>query len=93
MKRIHRIVILPQYQGLGLGVLFSSWIGKHYTDKGLRLRITTTHPSLIYQMLKHNDWEFCHKKDHKDTYEGDSIRGRFSAGFRSTYTFEFGRSE
>ena len=91
MKRIHRVVILPSYQGLGLGTLFSSWVGNHFTEKGLRLRITSTHPSIIHQMLKHSNWDFCHKKDHKETYQGDTIRGRFSAGHRSTYTFEYKR--
>jgi GNAT superfamily N-acetyltransferase len=89
MKRGHRLIILPPYQGLGLGVLLSSWVGQHYKDRGLRFRATSTHPSLIHQRLKSPKWEFVHKKDHKETYEGDSIRGRFSAGFRSTYTFEF----
>jgi hypothetical protein len=89
MKRGHRLVILPQFQGLGLGILLSSWVGNYYVSKGLRFRATTAHPSLIYQRLRTPNWTFVHKKDNKDTYLGDTIKGRFSAGFRSTYTFEY----
>lgn len=93
MKRGHRLIILPQFQGMGLGILLSSWVGRYYTSQGLRFRSSTTHPSLVHQRNKSPEWDFVHKKENKDTYEGDSIKGRFSAGFRTTYTFEFVRTE
>jgi len=89
MKRIHRLVILPQFQGLGLGDILASWVGDYYTDKGLRFRVTSTHPSLVHRCNNNPNWRFVQKKDHKDVYDKDNINGRFSAGFRTTYTFEY----
>lgn len=89
MKRGHRLIIHPQYQGFGYGEILSSYVGKYYTDNGYRFRATSTHPGLVYRRLNSPRWEFIHKKENKDTYEGSTISGRFSAGHRTTYTFEF----
>ena len=89
MKRSHRLIIHPQFQGLGLGEILLEHTSKHYVDNGMRFRITSSHPGLVYKLLKSDIWEFIHKKENKDTYIGETINGRFSAGFRTTYTFEY----
>ena len=43
---ISRIVILPDYQGLGLGSKLSSFIGSIYKQKGNRIFIKTANPAL-----------------------------------------------
>ena len=43
---ISRIVILPDYQGLGLGSKLSSFIGGIYKQKGNRIFIKTANPAL-----------------------------------------------
>lgn len=52
-KKVHRLVVLPDYQGLGLGTLFLNEIAKitHYP-----FSITTSQPSLIHALNKHKDW-------------------------------------
>jgi GNAT superfamily N-acetyltransferase len=40
--KCHRIVILPDYQGIGLGSMMLSEIGKLYKNKRYDLYITTT---------------------------------------------------
>ena len=89
MRKEHRLVILPQFQGLGLGSILSEFCGKYYTKQGLRFRGTTTHPSLIYRRQKNPNWVFVNKKENKDQYEGDKISTRWAVGFRTTYTFEY----
>ena len=45
MKNIvkcHRIVVLPDYQGIGLGTMFLSAVAEIYRNKKKKLYITTT---------------------------------------------------
>ena len=44
--REHRLVILPDYQGLGFGPKLSEAVAKHYTDNGKRYFSKTSHPRL-----------------------------------------------
>jgi GNAT superfamily N-acetyltransferase len=43
--RGHRTVILPEFQGMGIGTAFSDAIAQIYVDKGLRYFSKTAHPS------------------------------------------------
>ena len=88
MRRITRLVVLPQFQGYGLGNLFATWIGQIHREQNLRLRITSTHPSLVYHLMKNPEWDFIVKKVHKEEYDATTIKGRMSAGHRTTWTFE-----
>lgn len=56
MKRISRIVTLPDYQGVGIGTTALNWIANMYKNKGYRVSITTTTPALIHSFNKSNDW-------------------------------------
>lgn len=56
IKRVHRLVILPDYQGLGFGVRFLVEIGKIYRKLKNRFIITTSAPSLIKALKKSNEW-------------------------------------
>lgn len=52
-KKVHRLVILPDYQGLGLGVLFLNHIAAMYKYP---FSITTSQPALIHALAKNNKW-------------------------------------
>ena len=43
--RGHRTVVLPEFQGLGIGTAFSDAIAQIYVDRGLRYFSKTAHPS------------------------------------------------
>ena len=43
--RGHRTVVLPEFQGMGIGTAFSDAIAQLYVDKGLRYFSKTAHPS------------------------------------------------
>lgn len=43
--RGHRTVVLPEFQGIGIGTAFSDAIAQIYIDKGLRYFSKTAHPS------------------------------------------------
>tara|TARA_R100000995_G_scaffold81649_1_gene54641 strand:+ start:2263 stop:3333 length:1071 start_codon:yes stop_codon:yes gene_type:complete len=56
MKKVHRLVILPDYQGAGFGIKFLNEIGKIYKKENFRYNIVTSSPSLIYALKKSNKW-------------------------------------
>jgi GNAT superfamily N-acetyltransferase len=53
----HRLVVLPDYQGLGIGGRFDDWLGEHLADKGYRYHKTISHPALIAYFSRSPRWE------------------------------------
>ncbi|MDA7977168.1 MAG: hypothetical protein MPJ50_00185 [Pirellulales bacterium] len=56
LRRISRLVVLPDYQGVGIGGRFMDAIGEIYADAGDRLRITTSHPAIIARLRTSSQW-------------------------------------
>lgn len=56
VRRISRMVIFPDYQGVGIATAFSRWLALYYKDKGLQLIINTSNPAVIYSYKKSKDW-------------------------------------
>jgi len=56
VKRVHRLVILPDYQGAGIGLKFLNEVGKLYKRDKWRYTIVTSAPSLINALKKSNEW-------------------------------------
>jgi len=55
--RLHRLVVLPDYQGLGLGAhAFPNALGSIVRALGQRLSVTTSHPALIRAWAKSREW-------------------------------------
>jgi len=44
--REHRTVVLPDFQGLGLGVRLSDWVANYFVDHGKRYFSRTAHPRM-----------------------------------------------
>lgn len=77
IKKVHRLVVLPDYQGAGFGVLFLNEIGKIYILNGYRYSIVTSSPSLIYALKKSTLWRCIsigRKKAHGNKGHGSSLR-------------------
>lgn len=47
IKMGHRLVVLPDYQGLGIGGRLDDWLGQHLYDQGYRYRNVVSHPAMI----------------------------------------------
>ncbi|CAB4137413.1 NAT_SF domain containing protein [uncultured Caudovirales phage] len=54
--RGHRTVVLPEFQGLGLGTAFSDAIAQMYVDRGMRYFSKTAHPSFGEHRQKSPLW-------------------------------------
>lgn len=55
-KKGHRLVVLPEFQGLGLGHAFSSEIAQFYIDQGYRFIITSNTKALYKQRERDKRW-------------------------------------
>lgn len=56
IKRVCRLVVLPDYQGVGIATKFLASIAKRYTAQGYDFSIVTSAKNLIYALNKSNDW-------------------------------------
>jgi ABC-type lipoprotein export system ATPase subunit/GNAT superfamily N-acetyltransferase len=60
IKKVHRLVILPDYQGIGIGLKMLNEIGIIYKKEKWRYTIVTSAPSLIYALKKSVNWKCNH---------------------------------
>ena len=81
IKRVCRLVVLPDYQGVGIATRFLKIIAEHYTKQGYDFSIVTSAKNLIYALNKSNDWllqrysaENCFSKKSSIDYKRKSIR-------------------
>lgn len=84
LKRVHRLVVLPDYQGIGIGYKLLSEVGLIYITDKWRFIINTTAPSLINSLKKSKDWN-CH---HYGRTTPDKMI-KSTKGVRMTASFEF----
>ena len=87
LKKVHRLVILPDYQGIGIGGRLLDFIAKKYTDDKFVMGITTSAPSLIFSLKRHKDWKcyFFGRNTGKQKMVGfnkTSTKNRITAAFR-----------
>jgi len=57
IKRVTRLVILPDYQGIGLGTRFLNVVADLYSKQGFDFRIVTTAKNLIHTLDKSDKWK------------------------------------
>ena len=56
IKRVHRVVVMPDFQGIGVGLRLLEFIGKKYINDKFRYTIVTSAPSLINYFKKSINW-------------------------------------
>ena len=56
LKKVHRLVVLPDYQGIGLGGILLDFVAKYFTLKGFKFGITTSQPSLNFSLKRKKNW-------------------------------------
>lgn len=95
MRRIHRLVVLPDFQGLGIGGRLLDAVAGHEAETA-RVRIRTSHPSLIRSLKKRPSWRAANVSKgvnvaHSGTLGRKSGKLVGSEG-RVTVSFEFRRN-
>lgn len=56
IKKVTRMVVLPDYQGIGIGVAFLNEVAQMYSQ--FDFRITTSAKNLICALNKNKQWKF-----------------------------------
>ncbi|HER8705966.1 TPA: GNAT family N-acetyltransferase [Streptococcus pyogenes] len=57
IKRVTRLVILPDYQGVGLGTRFLKSVAEIYSCQGFDFRIVTSAKNLINALNRNTNWK------------------------------------
>nr|DAF72328.1 MAG TPA: Myristoyl-CoA:protein N-myristoyltransferase, N-terminal domain [Caudoviricetes sp.] len=97
LKRVHRLVVLPDYQGIGIGMNFINFIADKYIDDGLRFNLITTTPSMRFALLKSDKWNLKragHLKVNLNRLKGTEYEHIIQTAScnRVTYSFDYYRN-
>lgn len=90
LKKVHRLVILPDYQGAGIGIKLLNEIGSIYKQEKWRFNIVTSAPSLISALKNNNKWACTHygrNTPHKGVLKSNV--GNLSSGSENRVTASF----
>jgi energy-coupling factor transporter ATP-binding protein EcfA2 len=89
-RREHRTVVLPDYQGMGIGNRLSEHVAQHYVDNGYRYFSTTSHPAMIYYRANTNRWHMTRQPSRTAVPGKTSILSRrWASSKRMTASFEY----
>jgi len=93
MKKVHRLVVLPEYQGIGVGNILLNEVAKLYINN--RFSIVTSSPSLISSLKKSKEWiakRIGRASSGSGKIQNKNIKGSTSCN-RITVSFEYNNSE
>jgi GNAT superfamily N-acetyltransferase len=89
--RGHRTVILPDYQGLGIGVRFSDAIAQIHLDQGHRYFSRTAHPRMGFYREHSELWKATskNKKLRKDITHENLFNNHYADNKRICFSHEY----
>lgn len=89
--RGHRTVILPDFQGMGIGVRFSDAIAQIHLDQGYRYFSRTAHPRMGYYREHSSIWKPTskNKKLRKDVTHKNIYNGHYEDNKRICFSHEY----
>ncbi len=79
IKKVSRLVVLPDYQGIGIGKKFLEIIGTFYRNQGFDFAITTSAKNLIMSLKNDKNW-ICSRYD--VTKNNSTIKKGFEKSLR-----------
>ncbi|PIZ04085.1 MAG: ABC transporter ATP-binding protein [Gammaproteobacteria bacterium CG_4_10_14_0_8_um_filter_38_16] len=88
--REHRTVVLPDYQGVGIGNKLSEFLGNWLKSNSKKFISITGHPSMIHYRSKSEKWHMTRKPSHVTSAKQsfDSLNNSKSSN-RLTASFEY----
>lgn len=88
IKREHRTVVLPDFQGIGIGNKITEWLGDKILKKGLRFTSSLSHPALIHARMKTGRWKLRGLGHQRPNLKGRLATANKSGG-RATARMEY----
>ena len=87
--RISRIVTLPDFQGIGIGMRVAEAVAQLHRDDGVRVNVTASHPALLAHCQRSPRWRLV-----RMLKSGSASARRFKGNYRSSagravVSFEF----
>ena len=77
--RVTRIVTLPDYQGIGIGMAVLEGVGDLHRDEGHRINVTASHPALVAHCRRSPRWRAVSVKP-----TGSARARRFKPNYRGS---------
>lgn len=91
--RVHRIVVLPDYQGIGLGTSMLRYVGGAMVHRGAQLMITSSHPAIVRSLNRSPMWAMTKRPTRQPrdngVKRGDASLTRSRATNRLVSSFRF----
>jgi GNAT superfamily N-acetyltransferase len=89
--RGHRTVLLPDFQGMGIGVRFSDSIGEIHLEEGHRYFSRTSHPRMGEYRNESIKWKPTskNKKIRKDVTDNNTYKNHVYDNVRLCYSHEY----
>ena len=89
LRRVHRVVVLPDYQGLGLATRLMEIIGAWAKVIGYRMLTHPAHPALVRSMAKSPKWKMAHKPEFQAPHKLKGLRATVTTWYRRIAAFEY----
>ncbi len=91
IKHGTRLVVLPDFQGLGIGGRMDDWIGGYLYARGYRYRNVVAHPAMIAQYCKSPRWR---NDTHRSSGGGRTTKKQLAerrarGALRRVHSFEY----
>lgn len=87
----HRTVVLPDYQGLGIGLILRNYVAQLLVDEGKGVIMTTSNPAMIASLKKSPLWvatRFGRASSGSGKIQNRNVKGSTSCA-RITASFEY----
>jgi GNAT superfamily N-acetyltransferase len=88
-RRISRIVTLPDYQGIGIGMALAEAVAELHRAEGHRVNVTASHPALIAHCRRSPRWRAVNFRKTGTAGAGRLVKGYRSSAGRAVVSFEY----
>jgi tRNA(Met) C34 N-acetyltransferase TmcA len=92
--RISRVVVLPDFQGLGIGFKICNWFGQVYKNDNKTMYIKTSNPALWSVFNNSKNWLFCGETKGEEKAEmmqskKQKTQGEYNTSTRISKSYKF----
>lgn len=88
-RRFTRLVTLPDYQGLGIGMAVLETVGDLHREEGHRINLTASHPAVIGHCRRSPRWRTVSVKKTGSALAKGFARGYRTSAGRAVVSFEY----